>query len=314
MSIASGIGTTASGIGTTASGIGTTTLTSLIMAACDIDQDKKITSIDALMILQVAEGKACSNYIPTPTPISGQSCKYSSDSNKDWKDGEKLCLNSNGTCAICKNRVIFSSTGCSSSCKNAAGPTQDKVIECENAYSKYECSCNDSSNIRRNHGDSWCNDGNLIKCVVGEKRTISCGNAGCNLTTKTCNTISLTPTLSPKINGVCGSADNTTVSSIPTTNLCKSGTLEWYDKIASDGQYNWTCRGNGNGASDAGCGTQLNKVNNPCTEANWKSILSPKKCPSSGKQVKVWLVPINCDRNAVGAVNHKPIVERVNCN
>lgn len=47
-----------------------------------------------------------------------------------------------------------------------------------------------------------------------------------------------------KINGICGSANNTTVSFAPSINLCSSGTAS---SVSGSGPWTWTCNGSGGG-------------------------------------------------------------------
>ncbi len=54
------------------------------------------------------------------------------------------------------------------------------------------------------------------------------------------------------VNGVCGSSNNTTLSSAPTTNLCSSGTAS---TVAGSGPWTWSCAGS-NGGTTASCSAQ----------------------------------------------------------
>ncbi len=67
-----------------------------------------------------------------------------------------------------------------------------------------------------------------------------------------------TPTPSP-INGACGSANNTTVSTAPTTNLCSAGTAS---TVSGSGPWTWTCAGS-NGGITASCSAQKTVVPDP---------------------------------------------------
>lgn len=51
------------------------------------------------------------------------------------------------------------------------------------------------------------------------------------------------------VNGICGSANGTTVSTAPTTNLCNAGTPS---AVSGTGPWTWTCSGS-NGGTDASC-------------------------------------------------------------
>ncbi len=51
------------------------------------------------------------------------------------------------------------------------------------------------------------------------------------------------------VNGACGSANGTTITSYPTSNWCTTGTKVDVDTTAGDGSYNWRCDGNGGGSN-----------------------------------------------------------------
>jgi hypothetical protein len=93
-------------------------------------------------------------------------------------------------------------------------------------------------------------------------------------------TVSCTALL--ETNGACGSANGSTVSTAPTTNLCTAGTAS---NVSGNGPWSWTCAG-GNGGSTASCtdklastGTTGTSSSDPTTgllpsdrdaSANWK--------------------------------------------
>lgn len=52
-----------------------------------------------------------------------------------------------------------------------------------------------------------------------------------------------------KVNGTCGSANYTTVSSEPTTNLCSAGTIS--SVTTSSTTYTWTCSGIDGGSNES---------------------------------------------------------------
>ncbi|MBI2037411.1 MAG: hypothetical protein HYT15_00555 [Candidatus Magasanikbacteria bacterium] len=62
----------------------------------------------------------------------------------------------------------------------------------------------------------------------------------------------VTPPPTTLVNGVCGSANNTTVASAPTTNLCSAGTAS---AVAGSGPWTWSCAGS-NGGTTANCSAQ----------------------------------------------------------
>jgi hypothetical protein len=61
------------------------------------------------------------------------------------------------------------------------------------------------------------------------------------------------------INGTCGSANGTTVSIKPITNLCEDTSSP---EVAGTGPWTWLCKGSGVGSSDASCRAEL-KVTSP---------------------------------------------------
>ena len=71
---------------------------------------------------------------------------------------------------------------------------------------------------------------------------------------------------SPPVNGACGSANGTTVSSAPTANLCSTGTAS---AVSGSGPWDWSCAGS-NGGTTAQCSAQpaSTLVNGACGSAN----------------------------------------------
>ena len=69
------------------------------------------------------------------------------------------------------------------------------------------------------------------------------------------------PVLPPptSINGTCGSSNNTTVSTAPTTNLCSTGTAS---AVGGSGPWTWSCAGS-NGGTTASCSAQRSIVTTP---------------------------------------------------
>jgi len=70
-------------------------------------------------------------------------------------------------------------------------------------------------------------------------------NGGTN-TTCTAQKATTTP---PPVNGLCGSSNNLTLASVPTTNLCSTGTAS---TVAGTGPWSWSCNGS-NGGTNASC-------------------------------------------------------------
>jgi hypothetical protein len=69
------------------------------------------------------------------------------------------------------------------------------------------------------------------------------------------------------VNGVCGSANGTTVSTKPTSNLCSVGTAS---PVAGSGPWTWTCNGS-NGGINASC-KAINLINGVCGSANGTTV------------------------------------------
>jgi len=59
--------------------------------------------------------------------------------------------------------------------------------------------------------------------------------------------------------GVCGSSTGEYFSTKPTSGLCDGGTLIWTDENASDGDWNWTCKGDPSVADSSNECTALKK-------------------------------------------------------
>lgn len=72
-------------------------------------------------------------------------------------------------------------------------------------------------------------------------------------------------TAPPAVNGKCGTANGTTVPTVPTTNLCATGAAS---TVMGSGPWGWNCNGS-NGGTNAACSALLATVtpppgNNPC--------------------------------------------------
>jgi hypothetical protein len=94
------------------------------------------------------------------------------------------------------------------------------------------------------------------------------------LTAKQVETINSTVTL---VNGACGSSNGSSLSSVPTTNFCSTGTAT---PVSGTGPWNWSCTGSG-GGSTASCSASVvsTAVNGACGSANGIAIA---QMPSSG--------------------------------
>ena len=75
-----------------------------------------------------------------------------------------------------------------------------------------------------------------------------------------------------KYSGACGTANGTTVSSIPSTNLCSVGTPT---TVAGNGPWSWSCNGYNGGAS-ATC--SANKTASTCTINTTATATNPISC------------------------------------
>jgi hypothetical protein len=90
-----------------------------------------------------------------------------------------------------------------------------------------------------------------------------------------CVNYTVNPPANPPVNGKCGSANGTTVSSKPTTNLCSAGTNTRSDQTASDGTYNWTCVGSNGGTNDyCSANKSVPATNGACGSANGTTVSS----------------------------------------
>ncbi|MDD4617145.1 MAG: hypothetical protein PHW76_08570, partial [Alphaproteobacteria bacterium] len=87
-----------------------------------------------------------------------------------------------------------------------------------------------------------------------------------------------------KIDGVCGSANDTATASKPTSNLCSKGTPS---TVAGSGPWTWSCLGQ-NGGSDASCKASF-KLDGTCGSANGTGAESrpTSNLCSNGKASKV---------------------------
>ena len=94
-----------------------------------------------------------------------------------------------------------------------------------------------------------CSSGTASTVAGSGPWTWTCAgsNGGTNASCSAQRTSTVTP-----VNGVCGSANGTTVSTIPTSNLCSSGTAS---TVAGSGPWTWTCAGS-NGGTTGSCSAQ----------------------------------------------------------
>ncbi|MFA5994564.1 MAG: hypothetical protein WC823_06425 [Parcubacteria group bacterium] len=94
---------------------------------------------------------------------------------------------------------------------------------------------------------------------------------------------------SPIVNGVCGLANDSSSASVPTVNLCSTGTASAVTTNVSAGKYNWQCIGSGGSTADCSaniyvaagtCNQAVAKTNPayPVSDSNWPTIT----CPGTG--------------------------------
>jgi parallel beta-helix repeat protein len=97
--------------------------------------------------------------------------------------------------------------------------------------------------------------------------------AGSNGGTNASCSAQLTPQAPAPVNGICGTANGTTVASKPTTNLCSTGTSS---TVSGTGPWTWSCAGR-NGGATASCSAQLTPptpVNGVCGTSNGTTVAS----------------------------------------
>src|SRR5204863_10057517 len=81
--------------------------------------------------------------------------------------------------------------------------------------------------------------------------TLTCiGSGGISPAASTTVAVNAAPA---PVSGVCGSANGTTVSSAPSTNLCSAGTAS---SVAGSGPWTWSCGGS-NGGTSASCSASV---------------------------------------------------------
>jgi photosystem II stability/assembly factor-like uncharacterized protein len=96
-------------------------------------------------------------------------------------------------------------------------------------------------------------DSNYTASVSGCNGTQQAGNTSISYTTGaiTANctvTATFTLTAPTPINGACGTANNTSVTTIPTTNFCTTGTAS---TVTGSGPWSWNCLGNSGGTTSS---------------------------------------------------------------
>jgi O-glycosyl hydrolase len=80
-------------------------------------------------------------------------------------------------------------------------------------------------------------------------------------------TLNVSSNVSSAVSGSCGSANSTSGSSAPTTNLCTAGTAS---SVSGTGPWTWSCAGSG-GGSTASCSAPVTSISGTTTTINWGS-------------------------------------------
>ncbi|WP_426527836.1 hypothetical protein [Bradyrhizobium sp. McL0615] len=118
--------------------------------------------------------------------------------------------------------------------------------------------------------------------------TLACtGAGGTSPVASATVAVSTSPAL---INGACGSANGTTVSSVPTTNLCSTGTSS---AVAGSGPWTWGCGGS-NGGATASCSASVSVASGGTGSGS---------TPGSGSSSSPTPVVGNCGLQLGGAVS-----------
>ncbi len=97
------------------------------------------------------------------------------------------------------------------------------------------------------------------KYSTSGSKTVSINQSGKVLVSKTIQVLAA-PVVS--VNGVCGTANGTTVTSAPTTNLCSVGTAAAFSGSVDSGSWIWACTGT-NGGQAVPCSAYLSNVTKP---------------------------------------------------
>lgn len=163
-------------------------------------------------------------------------------------------LNSNNVLSIASNAITATTPAGSGVVNGVCGSANG--VESASIPTNNLCSSGSASSVTQST-DSW-------------NWTCNSNNGGSN---DTCSA----PVQPPAVNGTCGLANGTLVTSAPTTNLCTSGVTTG---VSGSGPWTWTCSGL-NGGTDASCSTQAPScpvnnapvgVNLTGNEASWEPL------------------------------------------
>jgi hypothetical protein len=92
-------------------------------------------------------------------------------------------------------------------------------------------------------------------------------------------TSTFTVTANSLVNGQCGSANNTKLTSVPTANLCSTGTAS---SVTGSGPWNWSCAGS-NGGTNAQCSAPTAQVT-----SGVQAVEVTKFLDSLGVNTRIW--------------------------
>ena len=151
----------------------------------------------------------------------------------------------------------------------ASDGTYNWTCQGQNGWTDASCSANRTFTYTWQTGTWWacsatCGWWTQTRSVVCKRDDgITVADSYCSspkpATSQSCNTQAC------PVNWQCGSANGSTVSTQPTSNLCViPWTEQWTDTTASDGTYNWICKGQ-NGWTDASCSATKQTCGSPIT-------------------------------------------------
>ncbi len=188
---------------------------------------------------------------------------------------------------------------------SCAGTGSGTIADCTKSYSipviNGVCGTSNGTAVASAPTTNLCSSGTASTVTGAGPWSWSCegsgggGDAGCSAS------------VGAMVNGVCGTANGTTVASAPTTNLCSSGTAS---AVAGSGPWTWNCLGSG-GGSNSFCSANatggfwrfngMEDSSNGCRGASDPSILNTPcsplgdiayeyvaVCPTTGIQVRAY--------------------------
>ncbi|MDD2482861.1 MAG: hypothetical protein PHE32_03455 [Candidatus Shapirobacteria bacterium] len=169
------------------------------------------------------------------------------------------CANAGGTCsttAIANTTTKSGLCPSTSACLCRIPITPSFVCESRSSADAATCAafggnCDDPANYSNPvylTGLCTGSGANAAKCRCVKQCPADCSISGDYCPDQTFDdgcggTCTGTKTPVNNIIGACGTANGGTYSSLPASNLCAVGTINWTDNIGSDGLYKWTCSG-----------------------------------------------------------------------